>query len=149
MFSFSWTNYKNPDSVCLLQKTILITFTSYRVEFKNLLTNESQCYTANGQSGYADGVQSIAGHDSIAIFAISESVSKPRLLVKKYPSFDTLQTLRSSTATGYLSLSFCGSDHLIGLTGIGSFTIDVWNWRTSQLLGSESTNCLALDQRIR
>lgn len=138
------------ENVCVLQRSVFLFSTTYRILFLNMETGEKSSYTADGvHDTTGDGVRVTAAHDSVPIFAFAEMVSRPRLLVKSYPSFGTVTILQSPEAQNYLSVCLSATDYLIALTGINSFSLEVWNWRTSQLLGMQRTDVLSIDQTIR
>lgn len=133
----------------MLQKRVFVFSTSYWILFHDTETEEQSTYKADElHKGSGDGVRCVAGHDSNAIFAFAEMGSSSRVLVKSYPSFGTVTELRNPETQSYLSLCFCDTDHLIALSGINTFAMEVWNWRTSQLLGVQRTDVLSISQSI-
>lgn len=135
--------------MCLLQQSIVVFHTSYQIQFYDLEMVSWCSYVADGAEDKGDGLQCVAAHNSEPIFAFAELVSSPRVIVKSFPSFSEVAVLKSADAQSYLSMCFSPTDHLIALTGIGSFSLEVWNWRTTTLLGVHKTNVLSLDQFIR
>lgn len=132
----------------MLQKSVFIFSTSYWILFHDTETEKQSTYTADHLKGSGDGVRCVAGHDSNAIFAFAEMGPSPRVLVKSYPCFGTVTELRNPETQSYLSLCFSDRDHLVALSGINSFAMEVWNWRTSQLLGVQRTDVLSVSQSI-
>lgn len=135
--------------MCVLQKCIFLFSSSNRILFHNTKTNKYDTYLADGRLDNGDGVQCTAAHQTVPIFAFAEMVTKSRLIVKQYPSFQTVAMLFTPVHKSYLSVCFSETDHLIALTGIATFTLEIWNWRTSQLLGTKQTNLASIEQTLR
>lgn len=135
--------------MCILQKSVLLFSTSYRILFLVEDTAEEISHIADGLEDNGDGVQCTAAHESIPIFAFAELSCNPRLIVKSYPSFATVTILQRPETKSYISMCFSATDYLIALNGINSFSLEIWNWRTSQLLGVQKTGVLSVDQTIR
>lgn len=106
-------------------------------------------YLADGLQDNGDGIQCTAAHSTVPIFGFAELVANPRIIVKSFPTFGTVAILRNPDAKSYLSMCFSGTDYLIALSGINTFSLEVWNWRTSQLLGVQKTGVLSVQQTIR
>lgn len=49
----------------------------------------------------------------------------------------------------YLSLDFSETDHLVALTSLPHYLIEVWNWRTDRLLAVQQTDLFVDDKFIR
>lgn len=140
------------ETVSVLQKSVFLFSTTYRILFQSTDASgeveDTKTYTADGQEDHGDGIQCTAAHSTVPIFGFAEIVAEPKLFVKSFPSFGTVTILRNPEAQSYLSMCFSGTDYLIALSGINTFSLEVWNWRTSQLLGIQNTGVLSVQQSI-
>lgn len=126
------------------------------------------------KTGNIKGVACIAGHKSYAIFAFAELTISPRIMLLSYPDFRHITTLGSKNVIDalaiimsnrifvypndvlvgfqideYLSLDFSESDHLVAITSLPHYLIEVWNWRTDRLLAVQPTDLFVDDKFIR
>lgn len=49
----------------------------------------------------------------------------------------------------YIFLEFSETEHLVALTGIPEYMIEIWNWRTGKLLVQQETGILSDFQHLR
>ncbi|XP_059620690.1 cilia- and flagella-associated protein 43-like, partial [Phlebotomus argentipes] len=143
----SWVKHKHVESSCFLGKGILFSGHSNSIVFTDTSTGNEKTYRADSFER-GDGISCIAGHKSLQIFALAELSQSPSILVQSYPSFETIYRLQSSGVTNYLSLAFSETEYLIALTGIPDFGLEIWCWRSGQLLATRKSGIFASDQII-
>lgn len=88
---------------------------------------------------------------------IRTSDMSPRLTVStrsEWMRFDSNITDRVCSNLGlqtgeYLALDFSETEHLVALTSLPHYTIEIWNWRTDRLLGVKQSDIISDDQYIR
>lgn len=136
----------------VLIKSVLVISDMCRIRFYPAEEGEQEkMYLADSNHDNGDGVvQCIASHQYVPVFAFAELSSNPKILIKSYPSFGSVTTLRNPEVSSYISMCFSTTDFLIALTGIDTFSsLEVWNWRTSQLMNVGNTGLLSVQQTIR
>ncbi|GAB0093714.1 uncharacterized protein DMENIID0001_088880 [Sergentomyia squamirostris] len=145
-----WVKQKHVENSSFLGKGILLTGHSNSIVFTDISTGNEKHYRADSfERGV--GISCIAGHRSLQIFALAEFSQTPSILIQSYPSFETiyrLQNKESGLITNYLCLAFSETEYLIALTGVPNFILEIWCWRSGQLLSSKKSGIAASDQMI-
>lgn len=103
-------------------------------------------YRADLERG--DGVAVIAGHKNYPIFAFAENCWNAKIFIISYPDFVKISTFESKEECIYIGLAFSETEHLIALTGMPDYKLQVWFWRTHDMLISKQTEILTNKQKI-
>ncbi|XP_055684222.1 cilia- and flagella-associated protein 43 [Lutzomyia longipalpis] len=147
LIEVSWVKQKHVEASCFLGKGILATGQSNSIVFTDISTGNEKTYRADSFER-GDGISCIAGHRSLQIFALAEFSQTPSILVQSYPGFETICRLQSTGVTNYLYLAFSETEYLVALAGIPDFTLEVWCWRSGQLLATRKSGIFASEQMI-
>lgn len=116
--------------------------------FTHLTSGVDSFYRADSKEN-GDGISCLAGHKVFAIFAFAELGWNARIFILSYPDFAKISILEGRDESLYISLSFSETEHLIALTGMPDYKIQVWYWRTQDLLTSKETELVSDKQKIR
>lgn len=103
-------------------------------------------YRADLEDG--DGIAEIAGHKVYPIFAFTESSWNARIFIVSYPGFMQISVFESKEECVYIGLAFSETEHLIALTGMPNYKLQVFFWRTHDMLISEETEIITDKQKI-
>ncbi|KAI5706085.1 hypothetical protein M8J75_004661 [Diaphorina citri] len=94
------------------------------------------------------GVQCLAGYVAAPLFAFAEkAATKPRLLVKSFPGFETISVLSDNKLGEFMFLEFSENECIVALKGLPSYEIQLWSWRTGEKMMYKKTG-LTLDRQI-
>lgn len=111
--------------------------------FLNLIDGETTYYRTLDKSingTHLHGLSCLVGHRNQTMFAFGEMSSKPKIILLTYPEFTHIITLENPQTHGpYISLDFSETEHLVAITALPEFLIEIWNWRTGKLLAIEET----------
>jgi hypothetical protein len=86
-----------------------------------------------------DGVAVVAGHKNFPIFAFAENCWNAKIYIISYPEFNKISTFESKEESIFICLTFSETEHLIALTGMPDYKLQVWFWRTHDRLISKKT----------
>lgn len=114
--------------------------------FRSLNSDREIYYRADLDRG--DGVAVIAGHKNFPIFAFTENCWNAKIFIVSYPDFTKISTFESKDECIYIGLTFSETEHLIALTGMPDYKLQVWFWRTHDMLISKETEMLTDKQKI-
>lgn len=98
-----------------------------------------------------ENITCIAGHTQNPIFAFGDQkVKSSRIIVQKYPEQNLISVLESSEQlTEYKCIQFSQTEHIIALKSFPNYEIEIWNWRSRELIFSQNTNFYFDQQFIR
>ncbi|CRL02421.1 CLUMA_CG015140, isoform A [Clunio marinus] len=116
------------------------------IVFMNLTTGLETFYRADLTNG--DGVSCLTGHKIFPIFAFAENCWNAKIFIISYPDFTKVSILESKGEYIFISLAFSETEHLIALTGMPHYKIQVWFWRTQDMLINENSELITDKQRI-
>ncbi|KAI5740135.1 hypothetical protein M8J76_000789 [Diaphorina citri] len=86
------------------------------------------------------GVQCLAGYVAAPLFAFAEkAATKPRLLVKSFPGFETISVLSDNKLGEFMFLEFSENECIVALKGLPSYEIQLWSWRTGEKMMYKKT----------
>lgn len=126
-------------------EAIAFNLNSY-ILFKNIQHGKESFYRAALDSG--DGISVIAGHKVFPIFAFAERCWNAKIFTISYPDFSRISVFEPKEESIYIGLAFSETEHLIALTGMPDYKLQVWFWRTHDLLISTETEVLTDKQKI-
>jgi hypothetical protein len=139
---------KDLRSACFVgQEAVAYGYGSH-IFFTNLTTGVDSFYRADSKEN-GDGISCLAGHKVFSIFAFAELGWNARIFILSYPDFTKVSVLENKEECLYISLSFSETEHLISLTGMPDYKIQVWYWRTQDLLTTMGTEMVSDKQKIR
>uniref|UniRef100_A0A1Q3G5D0 Cilia- and flagella-associated protein 43 n=1 Tax=Culex tarsalis TaxID=7177 RepID=A0A1Q3G5D0_CULTA len=114
----------------------------------NVNTREESFYRATDRAS-GEGVSCLNGHKSFNIYAFAESCPRPRIFIVAYPENSVLFVLEGDEKTlSYISLCFSESEYLVALTGLPDYCIEVYVWRSKELLIRRKTEIQTEKQSI-
>ncbi|XP_050088798.1 cilia- and flagella-associated protein 43 [Anopheles aquasalis] len=136
------------DTVCIVGNASVAIGLGSHVLFVNLKTSAESYYLADSaQAG--NGVACIAGHKLFPILAFAERCLKPRIFLISYPAFAVLSVLDGDqTQCSYTALCFSESELLVALTGVPDYSLEVYAWRSKELLCKKPTSIYSDQQRL-
>ncbi|XP_058119891.1 cilia- and flagella-associated protein 43 [Anopheles ziemanni] len=116
--------------------------------FVNLKTSQKSYYIADSaQTG--NGVACLTGHKLFPVLAFAERCVNPRLVLISYPANAVLSILEGDqTERSYIALCFSESELLVALTGVPDYTLEVYAWRSKELLCKKATGIFSDQQRL-
>ncbi|XP_054281212.1 uncharacterized protein LOC128998880 [Macrosteles quadrilineatus] len=116
----------------------------------NTSTHEELLYTANSFEN-GEGVQCLVGYQQAYMFAFAETSPQPRIFLISYPSFEHICVLKDPMPSPhcYLTMAFAEMECLVCMTGIPTFEIIVWCWRTGVKLASLPTGINSSNIQLR
>jgi WD40 repeat protein len=103
-------------------------------------------YRADLEKG--DGISVCAGHKVYPIFAFAENCWNARIFIVSYPEFNQISIFEPKDECIYIGLTFSENEHLIALTGMPHYKLQVWFWRTHDLLVTTATDVITDKQKI-
>ncbi|XP_039283086.1 cilia- and flagella-associated protein 43 isoform X2 [Nilaparvata lugens] len=131
-----WVKPGNVDRIAFVNDDVLAIVCANFILFYNLTTNTESIYQADCDEK-GNGIRFVAGYGYAYIFALSDKSLKCRIKVCSYPQFEVITTLGEEKQDDfYVALAFSPSEYLISLTGLPSYEIAMWNWRTGEKLAS-------------
>lgn len=109
---------------------------------------------------FADGIACVCGHAMLPMFAFAEQCNSAKVFIMSYPEFKKVCMLTPSPHVGggdgdkpkmrrVCSMVFSETEYLLVLTGLPSYELEVWNWRSQTLLGVQETGILTDMQFIK
>uniref|UniRef100_A0A182NFS1 Cilia- and flagella-associated protein 43 n=1 Tax=Anopheles dirus TaxID=7168 RepID=A0A182NFS1_9DIPT len=118
------------------------------VLFVNLKTAAITHYLADSATS-GNGVACLAGHKLFPILAFAERCIKPRILLISYPANTVLSVLEGDqTECSYIALCFSESELLVALTGVPDYSLEVFAWRSKELLCKKPSPIYCDTQRL-
>ncbi|RZF34139.1 hypothetical protein LSTR_LSTR003549 [Laodelphax striatellus] len=129
-----WVKPGKVDRIAFVNDDVLAIVCANFILFYNLTTNSELIYQADCDRK-GNGIRFVAGYGYAYIFAFSDYSLKCKIKVFSYPQFEVITTLGEERQDDfYATLAFSPSEYLISLTGLPSYEIAMWNWRTGQKL---------------
>ncbi|XP_052868126.1 cilia- and flagella-associated protein 43 [Anopheles cruzii] len=143
-----WMKPGAVEMVCIVGNAAIAVGLGSHILFVNLKTSAESHYLANSaQAG--NGVACIAGHKLFPILAFAERCLNPRIVLISYPSFAVVSVLEGDqTQCSYIALCFSESEYLVALTGVPDYSIEVYTWRSKELLCKKPSSILSDQQRL-
>lgn len=133
-------------NICFVaNEAIAFNLGSY-ILFRNLSNGTELFYTAALSQG--DGISVIAGHKIFPIFAFAEKCFRAKIFTISYPDFIIVSVFEPKEDSIYIGLAFSETEHLVALTGMPDYKLQVWFWRTHDLLISTETEIETDKQKI-
>ncbi|XP_015600794.1 cilia- and flagella-associated protein 43-like [Cephus cinctus] len=130
-------------------KDVLAWTSGFYIIFFNVVQNKVSLRWCSKQST-GEGAKCISGHPNLMLFAFSEKVSNPRILIQSYPSMNKIIELTRGSANGYLAITFTTRDWLVSLGSLPQFSLIIWSWRTGERIISVDTQANNLEgQKLR
>lgn len=126
-------------------EAVAFNLSSY-ILFKSLLNETESFYRADSENG--DGISVAAGHKLYSIFAFAENCWNSKIFIVNYPDFQQISVFEPKEECVYIGLEFSENEHLIALTGMPNYCLQVWLWRTHDLLISKKTEMITDKQTI-
>lgn len=127
----------------------------------NYETKQESIYVANNEEN-GDGVACLAGHSIFPLFAFAEKRPTPRIFVISYPEFGKISVLKrnllrfrekkvkgmvsvnflfiTDDESPYKAICFSETEHLIALKDSPTYMIQVWYWRSHEMLVEKMTH---------
>lgn len=128
-----------------MNEAIAFNINAYIV-FRSLQNDQELYYRADLTNG--DGIAVIAGHKNFPIFAFAEKCWNAKIFIISYPDFNKISTFESKEECIYIGLAFSETEHLVALTGMPNYKLQVWFWRTHDMLISKETEIFTDKQKI-
>uniref|UniRef100_A0A1B6DY27 Cilia- and flagella-associated protein 43 n=1 Tax=Clastoptera arizonana TaxID=38151 RepID=A0A1B6DY27_9HEMI len=145
----SWLKIGRIDYMSFVGNDVVAFAKGCFIVFYKISDDTEAFYMANSYDT-GEGVQCFVGYQSAYMFAFAEMTPSPRIFLVTYPSFEHISVFQDEeNIYSYLAMSFAEMECLVCLTGIPTFEIVVWSWRTGQKLASQPSNLFSTDQLIR
>ncbi|XP_041787290.1 cilia- and flagella-associated protein 43 isoform X1 [Anopheles merus] len=143
-----WINPGVVEMACVVGNAAVAIAMGGHILFVNLKTTAKSYYSADGvHSG--NGVACIAGHKLFPIVAFAERCTNPRILLVSYPANTVLSILEGDqTECSYTALCFSESELLVALTGVPDYSLEVYAWRSKELLCKKPSAIFCEVQRL-
>uniref|UniRef100_A0A182S7L7 Cilia- and flagella-associated protein 43 n=1 Tax=Anopheles maculatus TaxID=74869 RepID=A0A182S7L7_9DIPT len=143
-----WMHPGSADIACVVGNVAVAVATGGHILFVNLKTAAKSYYLADSvQSG--NGVACLAGHKLFPILAFAERCTNPRILLISYPANTVLSVLEGDqTECSYIALCFSESELLVALTGVPDYSLEVYAWRSKELLCKKPSSIICDLQRL-
>lgn len=116
------------------------------IVFRSLQNEQELYYRADLDNG--DGIAVVAGHKNFPIFAFAEKCWKAKIFIISYPDFAKISTFECKDESIFVGLVFSESEHLIALSGMPNYKLQVWFWRSNDLLVNKETEMFTDKQKI-
>ncbi|XP_035783093.1 cilia- and flagella-associated protein 43-like [Anopheles albimanus] len=143
-----WMKPATVDTVCIVGNASVAIGLDSHVLFVNLKTSAESYYLADSSEA-GNGVACIAGHKLFPILAFAERCLKPRIFLISYPAFAVLSVLDGDqTQCSYTALCFSESELLVALTGVPDYSLEVYAWRSKELLCKKPSSIYSDQQRL-
>ncbi|XP_055586101.1 cilia- and flagella-associated protein 43 isoform X2 [Uranotaenia lowii] len=114
----------------------------------NIGSSAESFYRATDESS-GRGVSCLTGHRNFSIYAFAESCTLPKIFVVAYPANSVLFNLEGDgKSASYVSLCFSESEYLVVLTGEPDYSLEVYVWRSKEILIKRPTGVLTNLQRV-
>jgi WD40 repeat protein len=95
------------------------------------------------------GISCFTGHKNLPLFAFAEATTQSRIMVLTHPDNTVVSILaKANQVVEYIHLSFSETEHLVALTGMPNYCLEIWHWRSKDLLTSTPTDILTDKQTI-
>uniref|UniRef100_A0A182XWT8 Cilia- and flagella-associated protein 43 n=1 Tax=Anopheles stephensi TaxID=30069 RepID=A0A182XWT8_ANOST len=143
-----WMHPGSAEIACVVGNVAVAIATGSHILFVNLKTAAKSYYLADSvQAG--NGVACLAGHKLFPILAFAERCSNPRILLISYPGNTVLSVLEGDqTECAYAALCFSESELLVALTGVPDYSLEVYAWRSKELLCKKPSSIICDFQRL-
>uniref|UniRef100_A0A182K4I2 Cilia- and flagella-associated protein 43 n=1 Tax=Anopheles christyi TaxID=43041 RepID=A0A182K4I2_9DIPT len=143
-----WMNPGEVEMACVVGNAAVAIAMGGHILFVNLKTSAKSYYSADSvQTG--NGVACIAGHKLFPIVAFAERCTNPRILLVTYPANTVLSILEGDqTECSYTALCFSESELLVALTGVPDYSLEVYAWRSKELLCKKPSAICCEIQRL-
>uniref|UniRef100_A0A182QQN2 Cilia- and flagella-associated protein 43 n=1 Tax=Anopheles farauti TaxID=69004 RepID=A0A182QQN2_9DIPT len=143
-----WMKPGAVDMACVVGNAAVAIAMGGHILFVNLKTASNSLYLADSVAS-GNGVSCLAGHKLFPILAFAERCMKPRILLITYPAQTVLSVLEGDqTECSYIALCFSESELLVAVTGVPDYSLEVYAWRSKELLCKKSTPLFCDAQRL-
>ncbi|XP_053673195.1 cilia- and flagella-associated protein 43 [Anopheles nili] len=143
-----WMKPGSVDMACVVGNVAVAVALGGHILFVNLKTSETSHYLADGAHA-GNGVACLTGHKLFPILAFAESCVNPRIMLISYPAKTVLSVLEGDqTECTYIALCFSESELLVALTGVPDYSVEVYAWRSKELLYKKSSPIICDNQRL-
>ncbi|KAI4496090.1 hypothetical protein M0802_008130 [Mischocyttarus mexicanus] len=86
-----------------------------------------------------DGACCLSAHATLPIFAFSEKIFQPRILIFTYPSLTKISECLRGSKGGYLATAFTANDYLLSMGYFPHFPMTLWSWKTGEKIVEVNT----------
>ncbi|XP_046822156.1 cilia- and flagella-associated protein 43-like [Vespa crabro] len=86
-----------------------------------------------------DGACCLSAHATIPMFAFSEKILTPRILIFAYPSMTKISECIQGSKNGYSAIAFTAGDYLVSVGYYPKFSMILWSWRTGEKIMNVNT----------
>nr|CAD7395214.1 unnamed protein product [Timema cristinae] len=144
-----WIKLGKTTEITFVGKETLAIINECHILFYDIGLKKNFIYNANCEE-HGDGVQCLAGHRTMPMFAFAEKCYNPRILLFTYPNFTPISIIKGVCPDGYTNLVFSELEYIVSLSTFPQFIITVWCWRTgAKLAWKESGNTQSGQQLLR
>ncbi|XP_049282086.1 cilia- and flagella-associated protein 43 [Anopheles funestus] len=144
---FRWMHPGSAEMACVVGNVAVAVAMGGHILFVNLKTAAKSQYLADSvQSG--NGIACLAGHKLFPILAFAERCTNPRILLISYPANTVLLSFADQTECSYVALCFSESELLVALSGVPDYTLEVYAWRSKELLCKKPSSIYCDIQRL-
>uniref|UniRef100_A0A336L9U7 Cilia- and flagella-associated protein 43 n=1 Tax=Culicoides sonorensis TaxID=179676 RepID=A0A336L9U7_CULSO len=133
----SWVKFVNLSVINFVGENVIAFGADQHILLLNYESKEESIYVANNEEN-GDGVACLAGHSIFPLFAFAEAKLSPRIFVISYPEFAKISILKNDE-TPYKAICFSETEHLIALKDSPTYMIQVWYWRSHEMLVEKKT----------
>ncbi|XP_044001408.1 cilia- and flagella-associated protein 43-like [Aphidius gifuensis] len=95
-----------------------------------------------------DGACCLSGNPLLKIFALSEKLPNPKILIYNYPNLNKISECFNHDDNGYNSIEFTSTEYLLTLGKEPNFLLTIWSWRNGEKLKSISTKIHDYQEQI-
>nr|CAD7414709.1 unnamed protein product [Timema poppensis] len=144
-----WIKFGKITDITFVGKETLAIINECHILLYDIGLKKNFIYYANCEE-HGDGVQCLAGHRTMPMFAFAEKCYNPRILLFSYPDFTPISILKGACPDGYTNLVFSELEYIVSLSTFPQFIITVWCWRTgAKLAWKESGSSQPGQQLLR
>uniref|UniRef100_A0A182MQ64 Cilia- and flagella-associated protein 43 n=1 Tax=Anopheles culicifacies TaxID=139723 RepID=A0A182MQ64_9DIPT len=140
-----WMLPGSAEMACVVGNVAVAVAMGGHILFVKLKTSAKSYYLADSaQSG--NGISCLTGHKLFPILAFAERCTNPRILLISYPANTVLYVLEGECS--YTALCFSESELLVALTGVPDYMLEVYAWRSKELLSKKPSSIYCDFQRL-
>lgn len=133
-----WTRGEKIREMVWIGKDVLAWSNGIHITFFNVNQKKrfiKRCVDQNT----GDGACCLTAHATIPIFAFSEKILRPRILIFAYPSLTKISECTHGCIKEYSDIAFTPGDYLVSVGYYPKFSMILWSWRTGEKIMNVNT----------
>ncbi|CAK9809620.1 Cilia- and flagella-associated protein 43 [Anthophora quadrimaculata] len=125
----AWIRGGKLEEIVWIGNDVLAWCLGVHIVFFNVVKKKQWFYWCwNHDTG--EGAKCLSSHSKLPVFAFTERLIQPRILIVAYPSMTKIAECSGGCPSGFLATAFTEGDHIISVGSFPYFRMTVWNWRT-------------------